>query len=130
MALPQETMICPKCNYKIPEDSEFCQACRVNLASAAASAPLTPDDKLRLLFSNVEEWEIRNFYPRPKKSPSGLTEQQRQEELQRRIQSAQDIAIQNRIAAMEAANKRNKIFKIILFSLLAIGITAYCVINL
>ena len=56
-----------------------------------------------------------------------MTDQQRQEELDNRIQSAQDVAIANRIAMTEVKRKRKKIIRFVVLGILSVIITAFTV---
>ena len=119
--------LCAKCNSELPEDSMFCQVCGSQLSSTAVSMPLLSDQKLRQMFSKVEKWELMGIRCVADRSACQITDQQRQEELEKRIHSAQDVAIQKRIAATEADARRNKPIKIVCFSILAIIGTALTV---
>ena len=125
MSLPDKMTICPKCNYEIPADSVFCQGCRFKLSSTAASSQ--PDEKLRQMFSQVDRWEFMNFYPVSNPNAPQMTEQQKQEELDKRIQNTQDIAIAKRIAMTEVERKRKKIIRFIILGILSVIITAFAV---
>jgi len=125
MSLPDKIRVCPKCNYEIPADSVFCQACRTKLHSTAVSAQ--PDEKLRQMFSQVDKWEFMNFYPVSNQNTPQMTEQQKQEELERRIQNAQDMAIVKRVAATEVERKRKKIIKFVILGILSVIVTALTV---
>lgn len=125
MSLPEKMTVCTKCNREIPGDSVFCQGCRAKVSSAAVSAQ--PDEKIRQMFSQVDKWEFMNFYPVSNQNAPQMTEQQKQEELERRIQNAQDIAIAKRIAMTEVERKRKKIIRFVILGILSAIITAFTV---
>ena len=125
MPLTYKTTVCPKCNYEIPADSVFCQACRTKLPSTVVSAQ--PDEKLRQMFSQVDRWEFMNFYPVSNPNASQMTDLEKQEALDKRIQTAQDIAIAKRIAVTEVERKRKKVIKFVFLGILAVIITVFTV---
>ena len=125
MSLPEKVTVCPKCNCEIPGDSVFCPGCRAKLSSATVSTQ--SDEKLTQMFSNVEKWELMGIRRVVDRSALQMTDQQRQEELDNRIQSAQDVAIANRIAMTEVERKRKKPITIVFLSILAMIVTALTV---
>ena len=125
MSLPEKVTVCPKCNCEIPGDSVFCPGCRAKLSSATVSTQ--SDEKLTQMFSNVEKWELMGIRRVVDRSALQMTDQQRQEELDNRIQSAQDVAIANRIAMTEVERKRKKPITIAFLSILAMIVTALTV---
>lgn len=125
MSLPEKMTVCPKCNCEIPGDSVFCPGCRAKLSSATVSTQ--SDEKLTQMFSNVEKWELMGIRRVVDRSALQMTDQQRQEELDNRIQSAQDVAIANRIAMTEVERKRKKPITIVFLSILAMIVTALTV---
>ena len=125
MSLPEKMTVCPKCNCEIPGDSVFCPVCRAKLSSATVSTQ--SDEKLTQMFSNVEKWELMGIRRVVDRSALQMTDQQRQEELDNRIQSAQDVAIANRIAMTEVERKRKKPITIVFLSILAMIVTALTV---
>ena len=125
MSLPEKMTVCPKCNCEIPGDSVFCPGCRAKLSSATVSNQSY--EKLKQMFSNVDKWELMGIRRVVDRSALQMTDQQRQEELDNRIQSAQDIAIANRIAMTEVERKRKKPITIVFLSILAMIVTALTV---
>ena len=125
MSLPEKMTVCPKCNCEIPGDSVFCPGCRAKLCSATVSTQ--SDEKLTQMFSNVEKWELMGIRRVVDRSALQMTDQQRPEELDNRIQSAQDVAIANRIAMTEVERKRKKPITIVFLSILAMIVTALTV---
>lgn len=125
MSLPEKMTVCPKCNCEIPGDSVFCPVCGAKLCSATVSTQ--SDEKLTQMFSNVEKWELMGIRRVVDRSALQMTDQQRQEELDNRIQSAQDVAIANRIAMTEVERKRKKPITIVFLSILAMIVTALTV---
>lgn len=122
MSLSEKVTVCPKCNCEIPGDSVFCPGCRAKLSSATVSTP--SDEKLKQMFSNVEKWELMGVRRVADRSALQMADQQRQEELEKRIQSTRDVAIQKRIATAEAKTKRKKPITIVFLSILAMIVTA------
>ena len=125
MSLPEKMTACPKCNCEIPGDSVFCPGCRAKLSSATVSTQ--SDEKLKQMFSNVEKWELMGIRRVVDRSALQMTDQQRQEELDNRIQSAQDVAIAKRIAMTEVERKRKKIIRFVVLGILSVIITAFTV---
>lgn len=125
MSLPEKMTVCPKCNCEIPGDSVFCPGCRAKLSSATVSNQSY--EKLKQMFSNVDKWELMGIRRVVDRSALQMTDQQRQEELDNRIQSAQDVAIANRIAMTEVERKRKKPITIVFLSILAMIVTALTV---
>ena len=125
MSLPEKVTVCPKCNCEIPGDSVFCPGCRAKLSSATVSNQSY--EKLKQMFSNVDKWEFMNFYQVANPNTPQMTEQQKQEELEKRIQSTQDVAIANRIAMTEVERKRKKIIRFVILGILSVIITAFTV---
>lgn len=125
MSLPEKMTVCPKCNCEIPGDSVFCPGCRAKLSSAAVSNQSY--EKLKQMFSNVDKRELMGIRRVVDRSALQMTDQQRQEELDNRIQSAQDVAIANRIAMTEVERKRKKPITIVFLSILAMIVTALTV---
>lgn len=125
MSLPEKMTVCPKCNCEIPGDSVFCPGCRAKLSSATVSNQSY--EKLKQMFSQVDKWEFMNFYPVVNPNPPQMTDQQKQEELEKRIQSAQDVAIAKRIAMTEVERKRKKIIRFVILGILSVIITAFTV---
>lgn len=125
MSLPEKMTVCPKCNCEIPGDSVFCPGCRAKLCSATVSNQSY--EKLKQMFSNVDKWELMGIRRVVDRSALQMTDQQRQEELDNRIQSAQDVAIANRIAMTEVERKRKKPITIVFLSILAMIVTALTV---
>ena len=125
MSLPEKMTVCPKCNCEIPGDSVFCPVCGAKLSSATVSNQSY--EKLKQMFSNVEKWELMGIRRVVDRSALQMTDQQRQEELDNRIQSAQDVAIANRIAMTEVERKRKKPITIVFLSILAMIVTALTV---
>ena len=125
MALPEKVTVCPKCNFEIPGDSVFCPGCRAKLSSATVSNQSY--EKLKQMFSNVDKWELMGIRRVVDRSALQMTDQQQQEELDNRIQSAQDVAIANRIAMTEVERKRKKPITIVFLSILAMIVTALTV---
>jgi hypothetical protein len=79
------------------------------------------------MFSNVEKWELMGIRRVVDRSALQMTDQQRQEELDNRIQSAQDVAIANRIAMTEVERKRKKIIRFVILGILSVIVTAFTV---
>jgi hypothetical protein len=79
------------------------------------------------MFSNVEKWELMGIRRVVDRSALQMTDQQRQEEPDNRIQSAQDVAIANRIAMTEVERKRKKIIRFVVLGILSVIITAFTV---
>ena len=125
MSLSEKVTVCPKCNCEIPGDSVFCPGCRAKLSSATVSNQSY--EKLKQMFSNVDKWELMGIRRVVDRSALQMTDQQRQEELDNRIQSAQDVAIANRIAMTEVERKRKKPITIVFLSILAMIVTALTV---
>lgn len=125
MSLPEKMTVCPKCNCEIPGDSVFCPGCRAKLSSATVSNQSY--EKLKQMFSNVDKRELMGIRRVVDRSALQMTDQQRQEELDNRIQSAQDVAIANRIAMTEVERKRKKPITIVFLSILAMIVTALTV---
>ena len=125
MSLPEKVTVCPKCNCEIPGDSVFCPGCRAKLSSATVSNQSY--EKLKQMFSNVDKRELMGIRRVVDRSALQMTDQQRQEELDNRIQSAQDVAIANRIAMTEVERKRKKPITIVFLSILAMIVTALTV---
>ena len=125
MSLPEKMTVCPKCNCEIPGDSVFCPGCRAKLSSATVSNQSY--EKLKQMFSNVDKWELMGIRRVVDRSALQMTDQQRPEELDNRIQSAQDVAIANRIAMTEVERKRKKPITIVFLSILAMIVTALTV---
>ena len=125
MSLSEKVTVCPKCNCEIPGDSVFCPGCRAKLSSATVSTQ--SDEKLKQMFSQIDKWEFMNFYPVANPNTPQMTEQQKQEELEKRIQSTQDVAIAKRIAMTEVERKRKKPITIVFLSILAMIVTALTV---
>ena len=125
MSLSEKVTVCPKCNCEIPGDSVFCPGCRAKLSSATVSNQSY--EKLKQMFSNVDKWELMGIRRVVDRSALQMTEQQRPEELDNRIQSAQDVAIANRIAMTEVERKRKKPITIVFLSILAMIVTALTV---
>ena len=125
MSLPEKMTVCPKCNCEIPGDSVFCPGCRAKLSSATVSNQSY--EKPKQMFSNVDKWELMGIRRVVDRSALQMTDQQRQEELDNRIQSAQDVAIANRIAMTEVERKRKKPITIVFLSILAMIVTALTV---
>lgn len=125
MSLPEKMTVCPKCNCEIPGDSVFCPGCRAKLSSATVSNQSY--EKLKQMFSNVDKWELMGIRRVVDRSALQMTDQQRQEELEKRIQSTHDVAIQKRITTAEAETKRKKPITIVFLSILAMIVTALTV---
>ena len=125
MSLPDPITICPKCNYEIPIDSVFCQACGAKLS--AATMTTQSDEVLRHMFEQVDKLEFMNFSPVSNANTTQMTEQQKQEDLERRIQNAQDIAIAKRIASTEIERRRKKIITFVILGIFFVTITAFAV---
>ena len=125
MSLPDPITICPKCNHEIPIDSVFCQACRAKLSTATMTTQ--SDEVLRQMFEQVDKLEFMNFSPVSNSSTPQITEQQKQENLERRIQNAQDIAITKRIASTEIERRRKKIITFVILGIFFVTITAFAV---
>ena len=125
MSLPEKVTVCPKCNCEIPGDSVFCPGCRTKLSSATVSAQ--SDKKLKQMFFQIDKWEFMNFYPVTNPNTPQMTEQQKQEELEKRIQSTQDVAIAKRIAMTEVERKRKKIIRFVILGILSVIIAAFTV---
>ena len=125
MSLSEKVTVCPKCNCEIPGDSVFCPGCRAKLSSATVSNQSY--EKLKQMFSNVDKRELMGIRRVVDRSALQMTDQQRQEELDNRIQSAQDVAIANRIAMTEVERKRKKPITIVFLSILAMIVTALTV---
>ena len=125
MSLPEKMTVCPKCNCEIPGDSVFCPRCRAKLSSATVSTQ--SDEKLKQMFSNVDKWELMGIRRVVDRSALQMTDQQRQEELDNRIQSAQDVAIANRIAMTEVKRKRKKIIRFVILGIISVIVTAFTV---
>jgi hypothetical protein len=79
------------------------------------------------MFSNVDKRELMGIRRVVDRSALQMTDQQRQEELDNRIQSAQDVAIANRIAMTEVERKRKKIIRFVILGILSVIITAFTV---
>ena len=79
------------------------------------------------MFSNVDKRELMGIRRVVDRSALQMTDQQRQEELDNRIQSAQDVAIANRIAMTEVERKRKKIICFVILGILSVIITAFTV---
>jgi hypothetical protein len=79
------------------------------------------------MFSQIDKWEFMNFYLVANPNAPQMTEQQKQEELEKRIQSTQDVAIANRIAMTEVERKRKKIICFVVLGILSVIITAFTV---
>ncbi len=125
MSLPDPITICPKCNHEIPIDSVFCQACRAKLSTATMTTQ--SDEVLRHMFEQVDKLEFMNFSPVSNSNTTQMTEQQKQEDLERRIQNAQDIAIAKRIASTEIERRRKKIITFVILGIFFVTITAFAV---
>lgn len=125
MSLSEKVTVCPKCNCEIPGDSVFCPGCRAKLSSATVSN--LSYEKLKQMFSPIDKWEFMNFYPVANPNTPQMAEQQKQEELDKRIQSAQDVAIAKRIAMTEVERKRKKIIHFVLLGILSVIITVLTV---
>ena len=125
MSLPEKMTVCPKCNCEIPGDSVFCPVCGAKLSSATVSNQSY--EKLKQMFSNVDKRELMGIRRVVDRSALQMTDQQRQEELDNRIQSAQDVAIANRIAMTEVERKRKKIICFVVLGILSVIITAFTV---
>ena len=125
MSLPEKATVCPKCNCEIPGASVFCPGCRAKLSSATVSNQSYK--KLKQMFSNVDKWELMGIRRVADRSALQMTDQQRPEELDNRIQSAQDVAIANRIAMTEVERKRKKIIRFVVLGILAVIITVLTV---
>ena len=125
MSLPEKVTVCPKCNCEIPGDSVFCPGCRAKLSAATVSNQSY--EKLKQMFSQIDKWEFMNFYPVANPNTPQMTEQQKQEELEKRIQSTQDVAIAKRIAMTEVKRKRKKIICFVILGILSVIITAFTV---
>ena len=125
MSLPEKMTVCPKCNCEIPGDSVFCPVCRAKLSSATVSNQSY--EKLKQMFSQIDKWEFMNFYPVANPNTPQMTEQQKQEELEKRIQSTQDVAIAKRIAMTEVKRKRKKIIRFVILGIISVIVTAFTV---
>ena len=125
MSFPHPTTICPKCNYDIPIDSVFCQACGTKLS--AATMTTQSDEVLRHMFEQVDKMEFMNFSPVSNSSTPQMTEQQKQEELDRRIQNSRDIAIAKRIALAALERRRKKILTFVILGIFFVTITVFAI---
>lgn len=85
------------------------------------------DEVLRQMFEQVDKLEFMNFSPVSNSSTPQITEQQKQENLERRIQNAQDIAITRRIASTEIERRRKKIITFVILGIFFVTITAFAV---
>lgn len=124
--MPSHTKLtCPKCSCVIPGDSVFCQVCGSKLSDPTVPKPMYSDARLRHMLSNVDKWELMDWRRVQDRSALQMTEQQKQEELERIIQNAQDIAIAKRIAVTEVERKKKKIITFVILGILSVIITAF-----
>jgi hypothetical protein len=79
------------------------------------------------MFSNVDKRELMGIRRVVDRSTLQMTDQQRLEELDNRIKSAQDVAIANRIAMTEVERKRKKIIRFVILGILSVIVTAFTV---
>lgn len=119
--MPSHTKLtCPKCNSVIPGDSVFCQVCGSKLSDSTVPKPMYSDARLRHMLSNVDKWELMDWRRVQDRSALQMTEQQRQEALEQRLQQAQDIAIAKRITRTIESNSKTAETSLVILGIVAV----------